>query len=191
MHPGPWHARSRAQFVPVGGGDLRLPRSFPPPCGLDLDELGVGMGDNGGEHDAADDERPGGVPINPKHVSSLRFAGLRLPASVVASSACEIGVTAAAHCRSLAIPWRACGSSKSRQSLALSSIGRRDLAIGLIRFASVALCHDVFIVPAFARTRRRLGLAGLAAMLAAHIGLTFEVVFAGHTGSMQRAGNGS
>jgi hypothetical protein len=38
------------------------------------------MRDDGGEHDAADDQRPGGVPINPKHV----------PASVLASSAREI-----------------------------------------------------------------------------------------------------
>jgi hypothetical protein len=28
------------------------------------------MRDDGGEHDAADDERPGGVPTNPKHVSA-------------------------------------------------------------------------------------------------------------------------
>lgn len=83
----------------------------------------------------------------------------------------------------------ACGSS--RQSLALSGVGRRDLATGLIRLTGVALCHDIFIVPAFSRTRLRLGLAGLAAVLAAHIGFTFKVVFAGHAGSMHTAGNGS
>ncbi|WP_187437601.1 hypothetical protein [Bradyrhizobium rifense] len=55
----------------------------------------------------------------------------------------------------------------------------------------VALCHDVFISRAFTRARRGLGLAGLAAMLAAHVRFAFEVVFAGHAGSMHAAGNGS
>ncbi|MCK1723285.1 hypothetical protein [Bradyrhizobium sp. 141] len=55
----------------------------------------------------------------------------------------------------------------------------------------VALCHDVLIALAFLRARRRLGLAFLAAMLAAHVGLTFEIVFAGHAGSMRRRGIGS
>jgi hypothetical protein len=41
------------------------------------------------------------------------------------------------------------------------------------------------------RARRRLGLAGLSAMLAAHIGLTFEIVFMGHAGSMRWRGIGS
>jgi hypothetical protein len=49
----------------------------------------------------------------------------------------------------------------------------------------VALCHDVFVAPPFARARRRLGLAGLAAMLATHVGLAFEIVFTGHAGSMR------
>jgi hypothetical protein len=51
--------------------------------------------------------------------------------------------------------------------------------------ASVALCHDVLITLAFARAGRRLGLAGLTAMLAAHVGLTFKIVFTGHAGSMR------
>lgn len=82
------------------GGDLESrvisPVSFHPSCGLDLDELGVGMGDNGGEHDAADDQRPGGVPINPKHFLASDFASLGLQAFglqafVLASSARETG----------------------------------------------------------------------------------------------------
>ena len=55
----------------------------------------------------------------------------------------------------------------------------------------VALCHDVFIPRTFARARRRLGLAGLAAVLAAHVRFAFKVVFAGHAGSMHAADNGS
>jgi hypothetical protein len=62
---------------------------------------------------------------------------------------------------------------------------------GLIGLTGVALCHDIFVAPVFMRTRRRLGLAGLAAVLAAHVGLAFEVVFAGHAGSMHTPGNGS
>ena len=85
----------------------------------------------------------------------------------------------------------ACASSHSRQSLALSGVGRRDLAIGLMGLPGVALCHDVFIPRTFARARRRLGLAGLAAVLAAHVRFAFEVVFTGHAGSMRAAGNGS
>jgi hypothetical protein len=54
----------------------------------------------------------------------------------------------------------------------------------------VALCHDILIALALMRARR-LGLAGLAAMLAAHVGLTFEIVFAGHAGSMRWRGIGS
>jgi hypothetical protein len=54
------------------------------------------MGDNGGEHDAADDQRPGGVPINPKHFLASDFASLGLQAFglqafVLASSARETG----------------------------------------------------------------------------------------------------
>ncbi|MBR0955087.1 hypothetical protein [Bradyrhizobium canariense] len=55
----------------------------------------------------------------------------------------------------------------------------------------VALCHDVLISRTLARTRRRLGLAGLTAMLAAHVGLTFKIVFTGHAGSMRSRGIGS
>ncbi|MCJ9734270.1 hypothetical protein [Bradyrhizobium sp. PRIMUS42] len=55
----------------------------------------------------------------------------------------------------------------------------------------VALCHDVGVALALMGARRRLGLAFLAAMLAAHVGLTFEIVFAGHGGSMRRRGIGS
>ena len=77
---------------------------------------------------------------------------------------------------------------RSGAGVALFLFGRRDLAIGLI---GVALCHDVLIPRTLARTRRRLGLAGLAAVLAAHIGFAFEVVFAGHHGSMHSPGNGS
>jgi len=84
----------------------------------------------------------------------------------------------------------ACDFSNSRQSLALSALGRRDPATGLIGLIGVALCHDIFIVRAFARARRRLGLAGLAAVLAAHVGFAFEVVFAGHARSIHAAGNG-
>ncbi|WP_407116219.1 hypothetical protein [Bradyrhizobium sp. LMG 9283] len=46
--------------------------------------------------------------------------------------------------------------------------------------AGVALCHDVLVVLALVRTWRKLGLAGLTAVLAAHVGLSFEIVFAGH-----------
>ncbi|MBP0115450.1 MULTISPECIES: hypothetical protein [Bradyrhizobium] len=46
--------------------------------------------------------------------------------------------------------------------------------------AGVALCHDVLVVLALVRPRRKLGLTGLTAMLAAHVGLSFEIVFAGH-----------
>ena len=62
--------------------------------------------------------------------------------------------------------------------------GRRDLAIGL---AGVALCHDILVAPALMRTPRRLGLASLTAMLAAHVGLAFEIVFAGHARQCARA----
>jgi hypothetical protein len=55
----------------------------------------------------------------------------------------------------------------------------------------VALCHDILIARAFAWARRQLGLAGLTAMLAAHVGLAFEIVFAGHAGSMPARGIGS
>jgi hypothetical protein len=55
----------------------------------------------------------------------------------------------------------------------------------------VALCHDILIALALMRARRRLGLAGFAAMLAAHVGLTFEIVFAGHARSMRWRGIGS
>jgi hypothetical protein len=60
---------------------------------------------------------------------------------------------------------------------ALFLFGRWRRAMGL---AGVALCHDVLVVPPLARARRRLGLTGLAAMLAAHVGLAFKIVFAGH-----------
>lgn len=67
---------------------------------------------------------------------------------------------------------------------ALFWFGRWRRAIGL---AGVALCHDVAIALTLARARRRLGLAGLTAMLAAHVGLTFEIVFTGHGASMRKA----
>src|SRR3954453_15842489 len=76
----------------------------------------------------------------------------------------------------------------NRRSAALFVVGRRDLAIGL---TGVALCHDIFIPRGFARARRRLGLAGLTAMLAAHVGLAFKVVFTGHVRSMHFPANGS
>ena len=66
--------------------------------------------------------------------------------------------------------------------------GRSGVGIGL---AGVALCHDVLIALALTRARRRLGLAGLTAMLAAHVGLTFKIVFTGHAGSMRSRGIGS
>jgi len=47
---------SQAQFALMKGIDFRSRGSFHPPCGLDLDELGVGMGDDGGEHDTADND---------------------------------------------------------------------------------------------------------------------------------------
>ena len=71
---------------------------------------------------------------------------------------------------------------------ALFFVGRRGAAIGL---TGVALCHDVLVALALVRARRRLGLAGLTAMLAAHVGLTFEIVFTGHAGSMRRHDIGS
>jgi hypothetical protein len=71
---------------------------------------------------------------------------------------------------------------------ALFLFGRRQRAIGL---AGVALCHDVLIALALTGARRRLGLAGLTAMLAAHVGLTFKIVFTGHAGSMRSRGIGS
>ena len=55
----------------------------------------------------------------------------------------------------------------------------------------VALCHDILVARAFARALRRLGLAGLTAMLAAHVGLTFEIIFTWHAGSMPARGIGS
>ena len=55
----------------------------------------------------------------------------------------------------------------------------------------VALCHDVLVALALKRTRRQLGLAFLAAMLAAHVGLAFEIVFTGHNASMRWGGIGS
>ena len=80
----------------------------------------------------------------------------------------------------------------SQRIAALLGVGRPDLAIGL---TGVALCHDIFILrPAFilrARARRQLGLAGLATVLAAHVGLTFKIVFTRHAGSMHSPGNGS
>jgi hypothetical protein len=57
--------------------------------------------------------------------------------------------------------------------------------------AGVALCHDVAVALTFARARRQLGLAGLSAMLAAHVGLTFEIVLTGHAASMRKRGIGS
>jgi nucleoside phosphorylase len=66
--------------------------------------------------------------------------------------------------------------------------GRSGVGIGL---AGVALCHDVLIALALTGARRRLGLAGLTAMLAAHVGLTFKIVFTGHAGSMRSRGIGS
>jgi hypothetical protein len=57
--------------------------------------------------------------------------------------------------------------------------------------AGVALCHDILVALAFARARRPFGLAGLTAMLAAHVGLTFKIVFTGHAGSMRSRGIGS
>ncbi|MBR0779394.1 hypothetical protein JQ625_31635 [Bradyrhizobium diazoefficiens] len=56
---------------------------------------------------------------------------------------------------------------------------------------SVALCHDILITRIFARARRRLGLAGLSAVLATHVLIAFEIVFAGHKGSMRQRENGS
>ena len=71
---------------------------------------------------------------------------------------------------------------------ALFGFGRRRRLIGL---TGVALCHDVLIALALVRARRRLGLAGLTAMLATHVGLTFEIIFAGHAPSMRWRGFGS
>jgi hypothetical protein len=82
----------------------------------------------------------------------------------------------------------ASGLKKARASAALFGVCRRHLAVGL---TGVALCHDIFITRTATRARRRLGLAGLAAMLAAHVGLAFKIVFTGHAGSMHWPGNGS
>lgn len=150
----------------------RCDGSHLPPVGLHFDKLGIGMADDGGKHDAADDQRPGGVPINPKHE----------PASVSISQACGTGVTEKRCARSLIR-----GAARPR-GRTLFWFGRRRGAIGL---AGVALCHDVLIALAFARARRRLGLAGLTAMLAAHVGLAFEIVFTGHAGSMRSRTIGS
>src|SRR5947209_12663202 len=80
----------------------------------------------------------------------------------------------------------------SEPGAALFGVGRPDLAVGL---TGVALCHDVLILGAAPVLRPRagwqLGLTGLAAVLAAHVGLTFKIVFAGHAGSMHSPGNGS
>lgn len=127
------------------------------------------MGDDGGEHDAADDQRPGRIPTNPKHVA----------ASVSGSSGRRIKVTASQGC---------CSQCERGAGEALFWFGRPGAAIGL---TGVALCHDVLVARPFMRTRRRFGLAGLATMLAAHIGLAFEVVFTGHEGSMRSYGIGS
>ncbi|MBH5403032.1 hypothetical protein HZZ13_35340 [Bradyrhizobium sp. CNPSo 4010] len=70
---------------------------------------------------------------------------------------------------------------------ALFWFGRRRRPIGL---AGVALCHDVRVALALVRARRKLRLAGLTAMLAAHVGLAFEIVCAGHAGSMRSQGIG-
>ncbi|WP_274104333.1 hypothetical protein [Bradyrhizobium sp. WBAH30] len=71
---------------------------------------------------------------------------------------------------------------------ALFWFGRRRRPVGL---AGVALCHDVLVALALVRARRRPGLAGLTAMLAAHVWLAFEIVFAGHAGSMRSQRIGS
>jgi hypothetical protein len=57
--------------------------------------------------------------------------------------------------------------------------------------AGVALCHDVLVALTLLRARRKPGLAGLTAMLAAHVGLAFEIVSAGHAGSMRSQRIGS
>ncbi|MCK1650572.1 hypothetical protein IVA88_03855 [Bradyrhizobium sp. 149] len=57
--------------------------------------------------------------------------------------------------------------------------------------AGVALCHDILVALAFVRAGRPFGLAGLTAMLAAHVGLAFKIVFAGHAGLMRSRGIGS
>jgi hypothetical protein len=75
-----------------------------------------------------------------------------------------------------------------RQNATLFVVGLWGLTIGL---TSVALCHDIFITRTFARARRQFGLAGLSAVLAAHVLLAFEIVFAGHAGSMHQRENGS
>ncbi|WP_199762974.1 hypothetical protein [Bradyrhizobium guangdongense] len=75
-----------------------------------------------------------------------------------------------------------------RADEALFWFGRWRRAIGL---AGVALCHDVLVALALARPWRKLGLAGLIAVLAAHVGLAFEIVFTGHAGSMRSHGIGS
>ncbi|MFK4511444.1 hypothetical protein [Bradyrhizobium daqingense] len=61
----------------------------------------------------------------------------------------------------------------------------------MIGLTGVALCHDVRVVLTLTRARRRLWLAFLTAMLAAHVGLAFEVVFTGHDASMHWRGIGS
>jgi len=84
-------------------------------------------------------------------------------------------------------PFPTRGAARPRGE-ALFGFSLRRGAVGL---TGVALCHDVFIALAFLRERRRLGLALLAAMLATHVGLAFEIVFAGHAGSMRWRGIGS
>ncbi|WP_201723775.1 hypothetical protein [Bradyrhizobium neotropicale] len=55
----------------------------------------------------------------------------------------------------------------------------------------VALCHDILVALPLLWAWRRFGLAGLTAMLAAHVGLSFEIIFVGHTASMRWHGIGS
>lgn len=97
------------------------------------------------------------------------------------SSARGIKATARRGCHSR----RDCGTMCGRGAI---FVGRRRAAIGL---TGVALCHDILVARTLARTRRWLGLAFLTAMLAAHVGLAFEIVFTGHAGSMRWPGIGS